>query len=1167
MANKSEVPKNQKSKKSKKANKNVDEIGVESIDFDSNKSINDSSDLHQSIKDFASSIGLDTSPATVAKTSKSDKNLSKVNKKKSSGTSKPTLPLKNNPIKENSSDVSNTKSKDLTAKTNKSSSEKTKTQSTPLPKQRASESISKNPPRGTKIVFGEDDSTATVIKQSSISTMSGKKSNLLIEPSTQWYNHNITIANSKNLNENSNDLEALSNSEKYARDLLDLENKTYENKRKHGKNSSMTSNDMDFVSSILKTGTLSDKISALTLLVQESPIHNLSSINTLMGMARKNHRREAIMAVSSLKDLLVNNLLPDRKLIYFADRNWSDSGNVQPQVWIYWIFEDFIKKSYFELIKIMEEMLYDNIEHIKISALMHIEDLLESKPEQEHNLLRLLVTKLGDKSKKVSSKASFLILQLLNKHPNMKSIVIKTTQELMLTKIKTGNERGQYYSMITLNQIVLTSRDSAAANSLIDAFLNFFQTIASKSDLFNDNSDEKKPKKNVKSTYIRKAYYGRNAMIKSKSKASEDTESDSKSLENRLMAAILTGLNRALPFSNLPSESWGKYTDLLFKVSHSANFNIVIQTLLFLLQITKTGSIDSGRFYRTLYDSLLDTRIESSSKQGLYLNLIFKSLQFDNNIERLQSFVKRLLQVSLYHSIPFICGILFIISEIAQLKPKIRNLWKSPELPATTEIGTLKEPVNGDEKANNKSFSDAYDPYKREPLYSNAGNSRCWETIIMLRHFHPTVAIQVAKLVNGDRIEKSSNLHIHSLTHFLDRFVYRKPKKETKKKGNSIMQPLVLDSETQNTLMNTSNLIGSGQLTWSKAGFTLNPGLDKTYISKKTRSNLNELANLGSEFSDSLTVLDDTESASNADVEDSTAPTIKPNRQKLKSIPRYLIENQNSINVENIFFQRFMKMKATSNKSKKKTSADDENFDIISEGKNEEGSDDSDIANDLDTSFLADDKTGFSSAMMLAESEPGKNKSSKKKSSQFDDDLSEDEVWKAISAGMPNPDEDDDDDDDDLDGFYDGEDDDLDLDQSDFDGDDLENIGELDESDFSDQDTAGYDDFGDSDTESSQKTSKKSKKSQKHIAKSNKTPNGSEISHEFDSDEFDSDSVDDLDMLLDEEEFPSNNKKRKSQTSSNETNPKDKSNPKKRVKNSKLPMMASYEDYAALIDG
>ncbi|OMJ17470.1 Ribosome biogenesis protein MAK21 [Smittium culicis] len=1090
MANKSEVPKQQKSKKSKKANKNVEKNDVESIDFDSNKSINNGSDLHQSIKDFASSIGLDTNPAY---TPKSDGNLSKVNKKKSLGTSKTTMPLKNNSIIEKRSDESNTKSKDFAPKINKSSSEKVKTQLTPVPKQRASESISKNPPRGTKIVFGEDESMVTV-KQSSISTMSGKKSNLLIEPSTQWYNHNNTIANSKNLNEISNDLEALSNSEKYARDLLDLENRTYENKRKHGKNSSMTSNDMDFVSSILKTGTLSDKISALTLLVQESPIHNLSSINTLMGMARKNHRREAIMAVSSLKDLLVNNLLPDRKLIYFADRNWSDSENVQPQVWIYWIFEDFIKKSYFELIKIMEEMLYDNIEHIKISALIHIEDLLESKPEQEHNLLRLLVTKLGDKSKKVSSKASFLILQLLNKHPNMKSIVIKTTQELMLTKIKSGNERGQYYSMITLNQIVLTSRDSAAANSLIDAFLNFFQTIASKSDLFNDNSDEKKPKKNVKSTYIRKAYYGRNAMIKSKSKASEDTEADSKSLENRLMAAILTGLNRALPFSNLPSESWEKYTDLLFKVSHSANFNIVIQTLLFLLQITKTGSI-------------------------------------------------------------------------AQLKPKIRNLWKSPELPASTEIGNSQEPVNGDEKTNNKNFSDTYDPYKRDPLYSNASNSRCWETIIMLRHFHPTVAIQVAKLVNGERIEKSSNLHIHSLTHFLDRFVYRKPKKESKKKGSSIMQPLVLDSETQNTLMNSSNLIGSGQLTWSKAGFTLNPGLDKTYISKKTRSNLNELANLGSEFSDSLAVLDGTESASNADVEDSASPTIKPNRQKLKSIPRYLIENQNSINVENIFFQRFMKMKATSNKSKKKTSADDENFDIISEGKNEEGSDDSDIANDLDTSFLADDKTGFSSAMMLAESEPGKNKSSKKKSSQFDDDLSEDEVWKAISAGMPNPDEDDDEGDDDLDGFYDDEGDDLDLDQSDFDGDDLDDIRELDESDFSDQDTAGYDDFSDSDTESSQKTSNPTKKSQKHIAKSNKTPNSSEISQEFGSDEFDSDSVDDLDMLMDEEEFPSNSKKRKSQTSSNKPNPKEKSNPKKRVKNSKLPMMASYEDYAALIDG
>jgi ribosome biogenesis protein MAK21 len=72
----------------------------------------------------------------------------------------------------------------------------------------------------------------------------------------------------------------------------------------------------DFINTVLKNGTVTDKVSALTLLVQESPVHNLNYFSQylLQGMAKKKSRREAILAVDSIKDLLLNNLLPDRKL-------------------------------------------------------------------------------------------------------------------------------------------------------------------------------------------------------------------------------------------------------------------------------------------------------------------------------------------------------------------------------------------------------------------------------------------------------------------------------------------------------------------------------------------------------------------------------------------------------------------------------------------------------------------------------------------------------------------------------------------------------------------------------------------------------------------------------------------------------------------------------------
>lgn len=117
----------------------------------------------------------------------------------------------------------------------------------------------------------------------------------------------------------------------------------------------MSAADKEFVSTILKSGTVSDKVSALTLLVQESPIHQFKHLrdDLFYGMALKKSRREAIMAMDSIKDLLVGTLLPDRKLKYFCDQPLL-AKNVTSSHLIVWIFEDALKRLYFEFIQLLE---------------------------------------------------------------------------------------------------------------------------------------------------------------------------------------------------------------------------------------------------------------------------------------------------------------------------------------------------------------------------------------------------------------------------------------------------------------------------------------------------------------------------------------------------------------------------------------------------------------------------------------------------------------------------------------------------------------------------------------------------------------------------------------------------------------------------------------------
>ena len=75
----------------------------------------------------------------------------------------------------------------------------------------------------------------------------------------------------------------------------------------------------------------------------------------------------------------------------------------------------------------------------------------------------------------------------------------------------------------------------------------------------------------------------------------------------------------------------------------------------------------ADRYYRTLYASLHDSRLNSSSKQAMYLNLLLKSLKMDTNIERTKAFIRRFVQHLVAGGnggVEFIAGGLFLLGEV-----------------------------------------------------------------------------------------------------------------------------------------------------------------------------------------------------------------------------------------------------------------------------------------------------------------------------------------------------------------------------------------------------------------------------------------------------------------------------------------------------------------------
>lgn len=627
---------------------------------------------------------------------------------------------------------------------------------------------------------------------------------LTVEPRSDWYNIPLNIdtktADRYIKQQNIDELY------EKAKGLIEEENRIYD--EEFNKSSSQKR----FLSQILTSGTLSDKISALTLLVQEAPLHNLRALDNLFSMCQKKSRTAAMQCIDAVVDLLVNTILPpDRKLKPFKKQPLSLNLTNEQLILMY--FEDHLKTLYFNFISLLEKLSHDSILYVRMKVVSHIFSLLKAKPEQEANLLRLGVNKLGDVDAKVSSKTSYQILLTEQDHPAMKQIICEAVIDVVFRS--NNDHHAVYYSINTLNQTILTKRDEGLANKLLDAYFALFEKLLVKTDSANvgqlkESEYQKEGKRKGKFKRGKKGGKSVKAKVKDETEILEEKNS-------KMFAAILTGLNRAFPFSNFPVGIFENHLNILYKITHGLNFNTSVQALILIHTITSKFADEThkDRFFRTLYESLWDERLLTSSKQGIYLNLLYKALKNDDKVERVLAFVKRICQVCLsWLNIGTVAGMIFLLIQLEREVPQIRNLFLNT--PMDDEINKLIEQEENLDEVEQKDIEKRlYDSKKRDPKFANADNSSLWEIEYFTHHYHPTVQAYANNFLKYDELTKierkainKPDLGLYSLAHFLDRFIYKKPKSKANLKGSSIMQPLG-GSHTGNLLVRATGVESS----------------------------------------------------------------------------------------------------------------------------------------------------------------------------------------------------------------------------------------------------------------------------------------------------------------------------------------------------------------------
>lgn len=603
-----------------------------------------------------------------------------------------------------------------------------------------------------------------------------------------WYEMVHDIPKHATLGKDSNEIDEdlLSRLRQRASRLLEIESIVAAKEASLSKNSSVS-----WLQQAKQGGTTADKVAAMALLVQEFPVAHLKSLEGLVAMAGKKGGARAVVGTTLdvLLELWKDVLLPsDRKLKHFYQQPLSELPTASKTVdrWLLlWEFEDRLKSQYAIFVEQLMVLSTDNLDFIKEKATKMAFELLLHRSEQEGQLLKIVVNKLGDPDRKIASNAGYLLTRLLAHHHGMKHVVVREIENFIY---RPGlKDRARYYAVIYLNQIVLSAKDppkvlpdgtsATLAKRLVDIYFTLFKLIIEGSLGTAASIAHAKEEKTEKRRREKAMKRGKKKLVK-ETEAKTITGDRQGAMDSRMLSALITGIRRAFPYvaADEIEPLIEAHSDSLFKLIHTGSFGVATQALLLLYQLMSSQSSISDRFYRALYSSLLNKELPFSTKAPLFLSLFLKAVKEDVSTTRTVAFAKRLLQVALEAPSNFACGCLIVLSQILKESP---SLWN-----------TINDAEEIDDE-NQNGTAGLYDPGKRDPQYAQAQTSCLWELLPLSQHAHPSVSAMAKSILAGVPVQYNGDpLKDFVLSEFLGKFISKKSKRKVQNAGDSLMQPL-----------------------------------------------------------------------------------------------------------------------------------------------------------------------------------------------------------------------------------------------------------------------------------------------------------------------------------------------------------------------------------------
>ncbi|CAH8553039.1 unnamed protein product [Schistosoma rodhaini] len=570
----------------------------------------------------------------------------------------------------------------------------------------------------------------------------------------------------------------------------------------------------EWLSMALKSKSGQDYVCAMAYLVNSYPLYAIRFLDNLISLVSPSKKRDCFKSLDILSHLFCSLIPKNRALITVTNRPLNvleklDTSSKE-NVLCLWHFEDELKAVYLRFIKASEKLLLsDCVDNFKRKALGILGSLVQ-KQENQTLILNIIINKLGDRSKEFASAVIHKLRLIAGISSSFLHLIVQEVRSFLFRPNLL--ERSKYYAISLLSCLELKSSSrgsgtdaniSSVASTLIKIYMSFFRSLANSKEI---------PER---FTTILLSGLCRVAPF----------------ISEEAFTSMLSEVND------------------LFRLVHTTGFTVSVQALSVLFQISTHCVAIRDRYYQALYRKLLDPAIHQSSKNPILLRLIYQSMAGDDDTDRIVAFIHRILQLCISHTDPgFIVGCLILINKVSLSKPNLIMVSQinKEQLPVNemTNLAKFEQSDNDDE---DEHFSDAhcsdvdnsngesvqnsvmtnkttqsdkstittdksnelltsswyhrslkkqrntpnifnygYNPTVRDPKFAQATGCLVWPLSLLSKHIHPTINLFANSLLNNLPIQYTGDPFTDfGLTHFLDRFAYKKPKLNKLKEAKS----------------------------------------------------------------------------------------------------------------------------------------------------------------------------------------------------------------------------------------------------------------------------------------------------------------------------------------------------------------------------------------------